>query len=96
MVILNNCISPIYFFWLTIIVDQNYCQSTSSDRISCLNRLTKMVLEGLGRFWEHTKGKLILYIPADVYKDSQFPFKPREQVKVTIDPNKNRMIIEKR
>lgn len=55
-----------------------------------------MVLEGLGRFWEHTKGKLILYIPADVYKDSQFPFEPKEQVKIIIDPENHRMIIEKR
>ena len=54
-----------------------------------------MSLEGLGRFWEHTKGKLILYIPADVYKDSQFPFKPREQAKVTIDPDNKKMIVEK-
>ncbi len=53
-----------------------------------------MTLEGKGRFWEHTKGKLILYIPADVYKDSQFPFKPSEQVKVKID-SKNRLIVEK-
>jgi hypothetical protein len=55
-----------------------------------------MVLEGFGRFWEHTKGKLILYIPADIYKDSQFLFKPKEQVKITIEPNKKRMIIEKK
>jgi len=54
-----------------------------------------MALEGSGRFWEHTKGKLILYIPADVYKDSQFPFKPKDQVKVTIEPDKKRMMIEK-
>lgn len=54
-----------------------------------------MTLEGQGRFWEHTKGKLILYIPADVYKDSQFPFKPKDQVKITIDTDKKRMIVEK-
>jgi len=54
-----------------------------------------MVLEGNGRFWEHTKGKMILYIPADVYKDSQFPFKPKEQVKVKIDTKNNRLIVEK-
>jgi len=71
-------------------------QSISSDRNSCHYWLTKMILEGLGRFWEHTKGKLILYIPADIYKDSQFPFKPRDQVKITIDPNKKRMMVEKR
>ena len=55
-----------------------------------------MTLEGQGRFWEHTKGKLIRYIPADVYKDSQFPFKPKDQVKITIDADKKRMIIEKK
>ena len=76
-------------------VDQNYCQNISSDRNGCLDWLTKMTLEGLGRFWEHTKGKMILYIPVDIYKDSQFPFKPKEQVKVTIDPENKRIIIEK-
>ena len=81
---------------MTATVDQNCCQSISSDRNSCLNWLTKMVLERLGRFWEHTKGKLILYIPADIYKDSQFPFKPKEQVKITIEPSKKRMIVEKK
>ena len=55
----------------------------------------KMVLEGQDRFWEHTKVKIILYIPADVYKDSQFPFKPKDQVKVIIDPEKKRMTVEK-
>lgn len=55
-----------------------------------------MVLEGLGRFWEHTKGKMILYIPTDIYKDSQFPFEPKEQVKVKIDTENNRLIITKK
>jgi hypothetical protein len=50
----------------------------------------------VSRFWEHTKGKLILYIPADVYKDSQFLFKSKEQVKVTIDTNKKRIIVEEK
>ena len=77
-------------------VDQIYCHNISSDRNCCLYWLTKMVLEGLGRFWEHTKGKLILYIPADIYKDSQCPFKPKDQVKVTIDSSKKRLIVEKK
>lgn len=55
-----------------------------------------MTLEGLGRFWEHTKGRMILYIPADIYKDSQFPFKPKDQVKITIDSHKKRLIVEKK
>ncbi len=83
-------------FGLTCKVDQIHCQIISSDNKSCLNWLTNMVLEGNGRFWEHTKGKMILYIPADVYKDSQFPFKPKDQVKVIIEPDKKRMIVEKR
>lgn len=49
-----------------------------------------MVLEGQGRFWEHTKEKMILYIPTDIYKDSQFPFKPKEQVKITIEAAKKK------
>jgi ribosomal protein L21E len=54
-----------------------------------------MVLEGTGKFWEHTKGKLILYIPADVHKDSQFPFKPGEKVKITIEPERKKMMVDK-
>jgi hypothetical protein len=38
---------------------------------------------------------MILYIPADVYKDSQFPFKPKEQVTVKIDTENDRLIVEK-
>ncbi len=53
-----------------------------------------MTLEGLGRFWEHTKGKMILYIPSGLYKDSQFPFKPKDQVKIRIDTKAKRMIVE--
>jgi hypothetical protein len=56
----------------------------------------QMALEGFGRFWEHTKGKLILYIPSDIYKDSQFPFKPKDQVKIKIDPKSKRIIVEEK
>lgn len=81
---------------MTNLIDQNHCQSISSDRNSCLEWLTKMTLVGLGRFWEHTKGKLILYIPSDIYKDSQFPFKPKDQVKIKIDTKSKRMIVEEK
>lgn len=43
-----------------------------------------MTLEGLGSFYEHAKGRLVLYIPADVRKDSRFPFSPGEKVFVRI------------
>lgn len=55
-----------------------------------------MSLDGKGRFWEHTKGKVVLYIPADVYKDSQFPFKAGEHVKVRIDTDNNRLIVDRK
>ena len=43
-----------------------------------------MTLEGQGSFYEHARGRLVLYIPADVRKDSCFPFSPGEKVKVRI------------
>jgi|GEM_PF-6761129 len=55
-----------------------------------------MTLERLGRFWEHTKCKLILYLPSDIYKNSQFPFKPKDQVKIKIDTKSKRMIVEEK
>ena len=52
-----------------------------------------MSLEGHGKFYQHVRGRLVLYIPADVHKDSAFPFQVGEQVKVTIKGNK--LVIEK-
>lgn len=52
-----------------------------------------MVLSGIGKIHEPTKGRIMIYIPADVHKDSQFPFKPKDNVKVRIDGN--RLIVEK-
>jgi len=39
------------------------------------------------------KGRVILYIPTDVHKDSAFPFEVGEKVKVKIDGKK--LILEK-
>lgn len=52
-----------------------------------------MTLEGIGRFYEHVKGRIVLYIPSDVRKDSTFPFKVGESVKVRIDGK--RLVVEK-
>ena len=41
-------------------------------------------LEGMGSFYEHAKGRLVLYIPADLRKESRFPFSPGEKVMVRI------------
>ena len=52
-----------------------------------------MSIEGQGRLYEHVKGRIVLYIPADVHKDSAFPFEIGEQVKVKIDGK--RLVVEK-
>ncbi len=44
-----------------------------------------MTLEGQGSIYQHAKGRLVIYIPADVTKDSAFPFEVGEKVKVRID-----------
>ena len=60
------------------------------------------MLEGKGRFINRptrTGGKLydkfFIYIPTEVARDSSFPFKEREEVKVRIDVENNRLIIER-
>ena len=47
-----------------------------------------MVLQGIGKIHEPVKGRIMVYIPASVHKDSQFPFKPKENVKVMIEGKK--------
>jgi len=44
-----------------------------------------MSLEGKSKFYEHARGRVVLYVPADVHKDSQFPFKVGEPVIVKIE-----------
>lgn len=48
---------------------------------------------GHGSFYEHAKGRLVLYIPADVRKDSRFPFRVGERVLIKIDGK--RLVVEK-
>ena len=52
-----------------------------------------MSLEGDGRFYQHVKGRIVFYVPADVHKDSAFPFKVGEKAKISIK-GKN-LVIEK-
>jgi hypothetical protein len=52
-----------------------------------------MSTEGRGSFYEHAKGRLVLYIPADVRKDSQFPFKAGDTVRIRIEGR--RLVAEK-
>ncbi len=42
-----------------------------------------------------TYDKIFIYVPTEVAKDSAFPFKTNQKVKVKIDPTNKRLIIEK-
>jgi len=53
-----------------------------------------MALQGIGSIYQHVKGKMYVYIPASVRDDSQFPFKPGEKIKVSIE--KDKLIVEKK
>ena len=53
-----------------------------------------MVLEGRGRFLQAEKSRNLIYISRGLVKDSAFPFRPGQAVKVTVDPKKKRLIIE--
>ena len=53
-----------------------------------------MVKENSGRFGMASRGNTgIIYIPADIVKDSTFPLQDGDQVRITID--KDRLIIER-
>ena len=55
-----------------------------------------MVLKGIGRV--HKKGKhggVMIYVPADVAKDSQFPFRPGEKVLIEIDIKARALMIKR-
>jgi len=47
-----------------------------------------LALKGKGKFHEPVKGRVMLYIPADVHKDSTFPFKTKEEVEIEIVSSK--------
>ena len=51
------------------------------------------MLEAESRIFEHVKGRIMLYIPTDIWKDSQFPFKIGERVKLRIEGK--RLVVEK-
>lgn len=54
-----------------------------------------MSLEGQGTLYEHTKGKVVLYLPVEVWRDSAFPFDVGEHVDIRIDADNERLIVEK-
>lgn len=52
-----------------------------------------MSIQGHGKICEYMKGRVFVYVPADVRKDSAFPFRIGEKVRVRIDGE--RLIVEK-
>ncbi len=50
-------------------------------------------MRGKGRVQEPAKGRIMIYIPADVHKDSAFPFQAGDDVWVTIKDGK--LVIER-
>ncbi len=52
-----------------------------------------MTLEGKGSVYRHAKGRIVIYVPSDVHKDSAFPFDVGENVTVRIDGD--RLVVEK-
>jgi hypothetical protein len=44
-----------------------------------------MAAEGLGRIYEHSRGRHVLYIPTAVLRDTAFPFEVGQRVVVRIE-----------
>lgn len=54
------------------------------------------MLKKRGKVWKASKqGGHVIYIPADIVKDSAYPFMIREQVIVTLDVDKKCLTIAK-
>jgi len=61
-----------------------------------------MVLEGETRFLRYemrvkgrTYEKFLINFPTEVARDSQFPFKPGDRIRVRVDPDRRIVIMEK-
>jgi hypothetical protein len=53
-----------------------------------------MALEGQGRMLEYENSRAMIYIPQAVRQDSQWPFEPGQPVRVQIDPEDGKVIID--
>jgi len=56
------------------------------------------MLKGKGKVWKASSSTVshVIHIPADVVKDSAYPFNPKEEVSIELDPKNKRLIITKR
>jgi hypothetical protein len=55
------------------------------------------MLKKKGKVWKATSNSCghVIYIPADIVKDSAYPFKPKDVVNVRFDPATKSLIITK-
>lgn len=54
------------------------------------------MIEGIGKITKQSSARTrFLSIPAQVAADDRFPFETGERVKITIDPENQRLIVEK-
>lgn len=60
------------------------------------------MLEGKGRFINQkrrtstrTYDNFFLYVPVEVARDSSFPFRPKDVVKIKVDPDRKRVVLER-
>jgi hypothetical protein len=55
------------------------------------------MLEKKGKVWKATRNSVghVVYIPADIVKDSAYPFKPHDVVDVRLDPTTKSLTITK-
>lgn len=54
-----------------------------------------MTLTGPGRFGEYERSRALIYVSQDVVKDSAFPFEHGDELRITIDSEKDQLIIER-
>lgn len=55
-----------------------------------------MPLEGTGKFYRFSKSRSVIQVSQVVAADSQWPFEEKEALTVRIDPENERVIIERR
>lgn len=54
-----------------------------------------MALEGSGRFLRYERSRTLIYISTKVCEDSNFPFKPGDELRIRIDPKGKRLVVER-
>jgi hypothetical protein len=54
-----------------------------------------MALQGTGRFVSYEKSRNMIYVSSKVAEDSNFPFRPGDDLTITIDAKSKRLIVEK-